>query len=100
MYIIAAQKTVHEIYCDEKILDYIVALVFATRKPDTMWSRRDFKVHYLWRFASCTLALHNASRAHAFLKKRTFVTPDDVKVVAPAILRHRLVLTVDAERIT
>ena len=95
--IIAAQKTVHEIYCDEKILDYIVALVFATRKPEKCGLGEISKYITYGVSPRATLALHKASRAHAFLKKRTFVTPDDVKVVAPAILRHRLVLSVDAE---
>ena len=81
--IIAAQKTVHEIYCDEKILDYIVALVFATRKPEQCGLGEIAKYITYGVSPRATLALHKASRAHAFLKKRTFVTPDDVKVVAP-----------------
>ncbi len=95
--IIAAQQTVHEMYCDEKILDYIVSLVFATRNPDKC-GLSDIKKYISYGVSPrASLALHKAGRAHAFLKKRTFVTPDDIKAVAMPILRHRLILTVDAE---
>ena len=95
--IIAAQHLVNDIYCDEKILDYIVALTFATRKPEK-YNPNDIKKYIFYGVSPrATLALHKASRAHAFLKKRTFVTPDDVKAVALPILRHRLILTIDAE---
>lgn len=95
--ILATQKTVQEIYCDDKILEYIVALVAATRAPE-LFKLSEIKHYILYGVSPrATLALHKASRAHAFLEKRTFVTPDDVKAVALPILRHRLVLTVDAE---
>ncbi len=95
--IIAAQHLVNDIYCDEKILDYIVALTFATRKPEK-YNLNEIKKYIFYGVSPrATLALHKASRAHAFLKKRTFVTPDDVKTVALPILRHRLILTIDAE---
>lgn len=95
--LLAAQKTVDQLYCDEKILDYIVSLVSATRNPQGH-GLEEFKKYILYGVSPrATLALHKASRAHAFLKKRTFVTPDDVKAVALPILRHRVVLTVDAE---
>jgi MoxR-like ATPase len=94
--LLAAQKTVAELYCDEKILDYIVALVSATRGHGH--GLEELKKYILYGVSPrATLALHKASRAHAFLKKRTFVTPDDVKAVALPILRHRIVLTIDAE---
>lgn len=92
-----AQKLVHDIYCDEKILDYIVSVIFATRKPEK-YNLHDIKKYISYGVSPrATLALHKASRAHAFLKKRAFVTPDDVKAVALPILRHRLILTIDAE---
>ncbi len=95
--LLAAQKTVDQIYCDEKILDYIVSLAFATRAPQN-YGLEELRKYILYGVSPrATLALHKASRAHAFLKKRTFVTPDDVKAVALPILRHRIVLTVDAE---
>jgi len=95
--IFEAQQLVHHIYLDEKIIDYIVSLVFATRMP------ADYKLQDIASYIRygvsprATLALHAAARAQAFLKKRHFVTPDDVKMVAPAVLRHRLLLSYEAE---
>lgn len=95
--ILRAQGLVQQIYMAEKIIDYIVNIVFATREPS------NFHLKELQPFIQygvsprATLALFAASRAHAFLKKRYFVTPDDVKAVCPPILRHRLILTYDAE---
>ncbi len=92
-----AQQLVHAIYVDEKIVDYIVNIVFATRMPSL------FKLDEIIPFIKygvsprATLALYHASKAHAFLKHRHFVTPDDVKAVCPAILRHRIPLTYQAE---
>ena len=95
--IVAAQHMVNEIHCDEKILDYIISLTFATRKPEKFGLQDLAKYISYGVSPRATLALHKASRAYAFLKKRSFVTPDDVKAVALPILRHRLILTVDAE---
>jgi MoxR-like ATPase len=89
-----AQQLVKEIYVDERIIEYIVTLVHATRAPSP----------YIECGASprATLALYHASKAHAFLKRRHFVTPDDVKRIAPKILGHRIMLSyqAEAERIT
>lgn len=84
-------------YVDEKITDYIVNIVFATRVPEQF--RLDkIKPFILYGVSPrATLALFNASRAYAFLKRRHFVTPDDVKAIAPAVLRHRILLTYEAE---
>lgn len=92
-----AQRLVKQIYVDEKIKNYIVDLVFATRTPN------DYELQELAPLIQCgvspraTLALQQASQAHAFLKARHFVIPDDIKAVAPAILRHRLLLSYQAE---
>jgi MoxR-like ATPase len=92
-----AQSLVQEVYMDDKVIDYIVNLVFATRMPD------EFNLQKIKPFIQygvsprATLALNKASRANAFLKKRHFVTPDDVKAVLPAIFRHRILLTYEAE---
>ena len=105
--ILIAQDLVKNIYCDDLITDYIVKIVDATRNPEKYSSQRDSlsKIkNYILHGASprATLALHHACRAYAFLKKRHFVTPDDVKAVAPAILRHRISTSfeADAENIT
>jgi len=95
--ILHAQKTVSQLYCDDKILDYCVSFVAATRAPEE-FGLADLKKYILYGVSPrATVALHKASRAYAFLKKRTFVTPDDVKAVAVPILRHRITLTVEAE---
>jgi MoxR-like ATPase len=95
--IMSAQQQVRDIYVDEKIIDYITNIVFATRKPV------DFGLGEIARYIQygvsprATLALFNASKAYAFLQRRHFVTPDDVKAVACAVLAHRLTVTYEAE---
>jgi len=92
-----AQSLVNDIYIDNKILDYIVNIIFATRDP------KAYKLSDIAEFIQfgvsprATLALYHASKGQAFLKRRHFVTPDDVKIVAKPILRHRLLLTYQAE---
>ncbi|EKD48952.1 MAG: hypothetical protein ACD_64C00058G0003 [uncultured bacterium] len=95
--IFAAQKLVEQIYVDEKIIDYIITIVYATREPK--YSGLADIAEYISYGVSprASLALLHASKAHAFLQRRHFVTPDDVKMVAPAILRHRIALTYQAE---
>jgi len=87
---------ISSIYVDEKLKDYIVDLVFATRRP------ADYKIdiaHYIQFGASprATIFLSLAARAYAFLQGRAYVTPQDIKIIAPAILRHRIILTYEAE---
>lgn len=95
--LLAIQSLVAETYVDAKIIDYIVNIVFATRKPE-LFNLKDIKQFIRYGVSPrATIALHQASKAHAFLKKRHFVTPDDVKAVAPATLRHRISLTYEAE---
>lgn len=94
-----AHGLVQNVYCDEKILDYIVSLVFATRMP------ANYKLAELTEFIEygvsprATLALYNAAKANAFLKGRHFVTPDDVKSIALMVLGHRISLTYHAEAV-
>lgn len=96
--LLAAQELiVTTVYVDPKIIDYIIAIVFATREPQKM-HLAEIAPYILYGVSPrATLALFNAARAYAFLKKRAFVTPDDVKALALPILRHRLVLTYQAE---
>jgi MoxR-like ATPase len=95
--IFTAQKLVEQIFVDEKILEYIINLVYATREPK--YSGLGDIAEYIAYGVSprASLALLHACKAHAFLQRRHFVTPDDVKAVAPAILRHRIALTYEAE---
>jgi MoxR-like ATPase len=90
--LLAIKELVASIYIDEKIVDYIVNIVFATRNPGNY--NLGSIAHYIKYGVSprATLALYHAAKAHAFLKKRYFVAPDDVKAVCSSILRHRLVV--------
>ncbi len=86
--ILAAQKLIQHIYVDERIIEYIVALVQKTRNhPDI----------YEGASPRASLALHHAIKAHAFLKKRHFALPDDVKALALAVLAHRITVSYEAE---
>lgn len=92
-----AQDIVNRIYIDDKVIEYILNLVFASRTPGE-YKLEDLQ-HYIEYGASprATLALTQASKAYAFLKKRHFVIPDDVKAIASDVLRHRILLTYEAE---
>ncbi len=91
------QELVHKIYVDDKIIEYILNIVFATRFP-TKYNQEELEnlIEY-GASPRATLALNHAAKAHAFLKKRYFVIPDDVKAIAPHVLRHRILLTYQAE---
>jgi len=94
--IIRAQALINDIYMDEKIKDYIVDIVFATRNPQNY----DLKIDDLIQYGSsprATIYLTLAAKAHAFLKRRGYVTPEDVKTIGMDVLRHRLILTYEAE---
>jgi len=95
--IMEARHRIADLYMDERIVDYIVEIVHATREPAE--ARLDDLVPLIEFGASprATIALAQASRAHAFLRGRTFVTPDDVKAIAPDVLRHRVLTTYEAE---
>lgn len=95
--IFTARKLVEQVYVDDKVVDYIVNLVFATRRPEK-FKAEAIKPFVLYGVSPrATLALFHAAKARAFLQKRHFVTPDDVKAVCPAVLRHRMLLTYEAE---
>ena len=96
--ILKARGICQEIYLDAKVKDYIIEIVFATREPKARKELREIE-EYIQIGASprATIALARASRAKAFLDGRAFVTPDDVKAVAPDVLRHRMILTFEAE---
>lgn len=95
--IFEAQRIVDQIYIDDKVIEYILNIVFASRNPKE--HKLDDIKNFIEYGASprATLALANASKAHAFIKKRHFVTPDDVKALACDVLRHRIILTYEAE---
>ena len=95
--IMAARARVAELYVDERIVDYIVDIVHATRAPRDAGLAELAPLIEFGASPRATIALAQASRAHAFLRGRTFVTPDDVKAIAPDVLRHRVLTTYEAE---
>jgi MoxR-like ATPase len=95
--VMAARGVINQVYIDEKIRDYIVNVVHATREPRSygLAELADFIRYGASPRASIYLNL--AARAHAFLRHRGYVTPEDVKSVGADILRHRVILTYEAE---
>ena len=95
--IIEARKVVRQVYLDEKIEKYIVDIVFATRYPEKydLKELKDMIGFGGSPRASINLAL--AARSYAFIKRRGYVIPEDVRAVAPDVLRHRIGLTYEAE---
>ena len=97
-----ARKIIKQVYVDEKVKDYIVEVVFATREPQKHGLKDLAPLIEFGASPRASIALNLAARAHAFLRHRGYVTPEDVKAVGPDVLRHRLVLTyeADAEEVT
>jgi len=92
-----ARDVVHQIYVDDKVKDYILDIVWATREPER-FGLNDLKDAIDFGASPrATLFLSLAARAHAFLRHRGFVTPEDVKAVGMDVLRHRVTLTYEAE---
>jgi len=95
--ILKARESAANIYIDEKIKNYIVELVFATRNP------KDYKLGQISSYISfgasprATIFLTQAAKAYAFLNGRGYVSPEDIKAVGPDILKHRILLTYEAE---
>ena len=95
--IMAARHRISELYMDERIVDYIVDIVHATRAPTEAGLKDLAPLIEYGASPRATIALAQASRAHAFLRGRAFVTPDDVKAIAFDVLRHRVLTTYEAE---
>jgi MoxR-like ATPase len=100
--LIDARSVVKQVYVDEKVKEYIVDVVFATREPAKHGLKDLAPLVEYGASPRASIALNLAARAHAFLRHRGYVTPEDVKAVGPDVLRHRLVLTyeADAEEVT
>jgi MoxR-like ATPase len=89
-------ELINRVYIDEKVEDYIVNLVLATRDPKAYKVDIENTIHY-GASPRASIALHKTARAHAFIKGRGYVTPQDVKSVAKDVLRHRILLTYEAD---
>lgn len=94
--ILSTRAIVNSIYIDDKIVDYILNIVFATRNPELF----NIPIKHLLMYGAsprASIALKLAAKARAFLKGRAFVIPDDIKQIGHDVLRHRLKLTYEAE---
>ncbi len=92
-----ARDVINQIYIDDKIRDYIVDVVFATRNPAEYGLAELADYIEFGASPRASIYLNLAARAHAFLRHRGYVTPEDIKSIGPDVLRHRLVLTYEAE---
>jgi MoxR-like ATPase len=95
--ILAARNAISALYMDQKVVDYIVDLVRATRDPGLVGLNDIKPLVAFGGSPRASIALAQAARAHAFLRERSYVIPEDVRALAPDVLRHRIVLTFEAE---
>jgi MoxR-like ATPase len=94
--IMEAREVVNDIYVDDNVVQYIVDLVFATRNPD----HYGLEIKDLLNIGAsprASIYLTRAAKAHAFIKGRGYVTPDDVKIIGMDVLRHRVIVSYEAE---
>jgi MoxR-like ATPase len=95
--IIKARSLIPEIYMDDKLKDYIVSIVFATREPAKAGLKELAPMIKYGASPRATIALNMAARARAFLQHRGYVIPEDIKAIGLDVLRHRVSLTYEAE---
>jgi len=95
--IVKARSIVKDIYMDERVKDYIVDVVFATREPAQRGLKDLAPLIEYGASPRASIALAVAARAHAFLRHRGYVTPEDIKAIGPDVMRHRMVLSYEAE---
>jgi MoxR-like ATPase len=94
--IIKAREVVSQIYVDEKVKQYIVDIVYATRTPDEFGVKIKDLIAY-GASPRASIYLNLAGKAHAFLKGRGYVTPEDIKSIGMDVLRHRIIVSYEAE---
>ena len=95
--ILNTQKIVSQVYIDEKIEHYIIDIVFATRNPEE-YNLEDLSDLIAYGASPrASIYLSQASKSHAFLHRRGYVTPEDVRAVGMDVLRHRVIVTYEAE---
>ncbi len=95
--VLALRNTIAELYMDQKIVDYIVDVVRATREPQAIGLHEVRPLVAYGGSPRASIYLAQAARAMAFLRGRSYVVPEDVKAIAPDVLRHRVLLTFEAE---
>jgi len=92
-----ARQTVREVYLDEKIENYILDIVFATRNPEKFGLSKFTPLISYGASPRAGINLANAAKAYAFIRRRGFVVPEDIRILCPDVLRHRIGLTYEAE---
>jgi MoxR-like ATPase len=95
--LLRARQTVRQVYVDDKIKNYVLDLVLATRNPGQNGLSDLNNLIDFGASPRASISLINAARAHAFIKGRGFVTPEDIKQMAPDVLRHRIITSYEAE---
>ena len=95
--VLKAREVINEIYTDEKVERYIVDLIFATRYPEKYNLSKLNELISYGASPRASINLNLAARAHAFMEHRAYVTPEDVRVIAMDVLRHRIIPTFEAE---
>lgn len=95
--VLTARNSVQKIYMDEKIENYILDIVFATRNPETY--KLDMLKHLISYGASprASINLALAAKARAFIKRRGYVIPEDVRAICHDVMKHRIGITYEAE---
>ncbi|MBD3384573.1 AAA domain-containing protein [candidate division KSB1 bacterium] len=92
-----AKRIVHDVYIDPKVENYIVDIVFATRKPQAYGFDDLSELISFGASPRASIYLSKAAKAHAFLRRRGYVTPEDVRAIGLDVLRHRVLVTYEAE---
>ncbi len=92
-----AQQIANTVYVDEKIKDYVLDIIFTTRDPEANGMKNLCPLIEFGASPRATIYLIKAAKAHAFLQGRGYVTPEDIKQLAPDVLRHRIIVTFEAE---
>ena len=95
--LLGAREVVNQVYVDEKVKNYILDIVFATRDPEAYDIKDAKQLIEYGASPRASIYLTQAARAHAFLRHRGYVTPEDVKAMGHDILRHRVIVTYEAE---
>jgi len=95
--ILNARKVCREVYLDEKIENYITDIVFASRYPNDYKLKKFAGLISYGGSPRATINLAMAAKAYAFIKRRGYVIPEDVRAIAPDVMRHRIGLTYEAE---
>jgi len=95
--IMRARDVVRAVYVDDKVKDYIVNIVLATRDPEKYGLAEIKDLIAFGASPRATIYLNLAAKAHAFMRGRGYITPEDIKAIGPDVLRHRILLTYEAE---